>query len=105
MSAHVKLTAAVTSRAPVRASVAGGVASSINDPSPSSPPPLWPQHRTPPAVVTTQVCALPAESDVASPTTSFTGGVARSVVVPSPSWPKVLAPQQRTPPAAVSAHV
>ena len=60
---------------------------------------LWPQQRTPPAVVTTQVCLSPAAIAWTSAMTSAAGGVARSVLLPSPSWPMTFPPQQRTPPA------
>ena len=65
-----------------------------------------PQQRTPPAVISAQVCAPPAA--IALTPVEHVGGSAargRSVVVPSPSWPDSLAPQQRTPPPVISAQV
>jgi len=57
-------------------------------PLPSRPEPLWPQHLTPPPLVSAQVWKLPAVialTPLARPETST--GMVLLVVVPFPSWP------------------
>src|SRR3989304_8907950 len=85
-----------------------GVRRSAVVPSPSWPKVLNPQHLTPPALVTAQVCADPdppstAATLLASPATN--AGVPRLRVVPSPSCPLKLYPQHSTPPLPVSKQV
>src|SRR5437588_329975 len=83
-----------------------GVERLVRVPSPSWPQPLSPQHLTPPALVTAQVCKPPtamAETPLASPETST--GVERLVVVPSPTCPQAFQPQHLTPPVLVIAQL
>ena len=64
------------------------------DPVPSWPLPPNPQQYAAPAVVTAQLCKLPAEIAVKfSPPATATGNE-RLVSEPLPSWPERLAPQQ-----------
>src|SRR5581483_787442 len=75
-------------------------------PSPSSPKTLLPQHFTPPALVSAQVCTSPAPTAATpepSPPTST--GVVLPVVVLFPSCPEPLSPQHSTPPELVRAQV
>src|SRR6185295_15821972 len=71
--------------------------------------PLLPQQRTPPAVVSAQVCESPVLTAAKPPAMSALGGrgwgTGSSSFVPSPSWPWLLLPQQRTPPPIISAQV
>src|SRR5205807_817327 len=65
-----------------------------------------PQHLTPPALVTAQVCKPPtamAETPLASPETST--GVNRERKIAAQGWPEAFQPQHLTPPALVSAQV
>src|SRR5438309_11915128 len=75
-----------------------GVWRSVRVPSPTSPRRLYPQHLTPPPLVSAQVSTSPAAiavTPLASPVTPT--GVSRSVRVPSPSWPQTLQPQHVAP--------
>lgn len=66
-------------------------------PSPSWPSPFAPQHLSPPAVVTAQVCCSPADTEatpLVRPTTS-TGAGSEYVKAPLPNWPFSFSPQQR----------
>ena len=81
-----------------------GVGREVLVPSPSWPKALYPQHLTPPLIVSAQMWCQPAAMAVTpelKPTTST--GVVQLVVVPSPSAPESLNPQHLTPP--LSAHV
>lgn len=84
------------------------------DPSPRAPPPLYPQHLTPPEIVTAQACTKPAAIAFA-PSSRFTTSPGtfrlrqihwpRSSVVPSPSSALPLSPQQAMAPVERSANV
>jgi hypothetical protein len=90
---------------PASTSAAGGAGRFSVVPSPSSPETLPPQQRTPPVVVTAQVCSGPAAMSCAPDSTSLAGGQPWFSVVPSPSWPEPFSPQQRTPPERSSAQL
>ena len=89
-----------------RPATSTGVPLSIVEPFPSWPPPLNPQHLTPPALVRAQVWVLPAAiavTPMARPARST--GVALPIVEPFPSCPLTFQPQHLTAPAFMSAHV
>src|SRR5689334_22940591 len=78
----------------------------VVSPVPSWPSVFLPQHCTPPAVVTAQVCHDPAlicATPLFSPTTST--GAARAVVLPSPSCPSEFPSQHLTPPFCIKTQV
>ena len=76
-------------------------------PSPSWPPSLPPQQRTPPLCMRAQTWVRPAVRLATPVRMSVAAGLRRSTArtVSSPIWPWSLEPQQRTPPAVVSAQV
>src|SRR4029450_5281612 len=75
-------------------------------PSPSCPQQLFPQHLTPPWLVSAQELPPPVEIAVTPPERPETStGLLRITVVPSPTWPLKLAPQHLAEAAVVTAHV
>src|SRR5215218_6602909 len=70
-----------------------GVHESFQEASPSSPPPLEPQHLAVESESTAQVCVLPALMRIAPASPDTGTGWGRGVFVPSPSWPRPFAPQ------------
>ena len=89
----------------VRPVTSTGVRRCVVVPSPSCPLVLRPQHLTPPAVVSAQVCERPAVTaamPLVRPVT--TTGASRCETVPSPSCPFRFSPQHFTAPPA-TAHV
>src|SRR5438094_10599196 len=83
-----------------------GVNRALVVPSPSSPSWLYPQHLTPPALVSAQVWEPPAAAMAVTPLVRpDTGriGTGGSIPVPSPCWPQPSAHQHSTPPPLVTA--
>src|SRR6266536_2991300 len=74
-------------------------------PSPSAPLIFAPQHLTPPAPVSAQVCRTPAAIAVTPLRPETSTGVARLPVVWLPSWSWPLSPQHLTRPARVNAQL
>ena len=102
----------------LRPATSTGVLLLIFEPLPSCPPELFPQHLTPPPLVSAQVCPPPAETALTpllSPTTSIGARLYRSEhwpprelhvdEKPFPSWPYLFEPQHLTPPPLVTTHV
>ena len=77
----------------------------VREPSPSSPLPLPPQHRTVPSSMRAHVWLFPAESCVASLSPLTCTGVCPPVVVPLPSCPALLLPQHVAVPSKRSAQL
>ena len=98
---------AATASTPLASPLTGtGVSRCVVVPSPTWPYPLYPQHCTPPPLVSAQVWLLPAITDTTPLSSPLTGtGITCVVVVPSPSWPEPLYPQHCAPPLLVSPQV
>src|SRR3990170_3387966 len=98
--------AAIAATPLARPATPTGTLLSVVVPFPSWPPPLLPQHLTPPPLVRAQVWLEPAAiaaTPLARPQTST--GTPLAVAEPFPSSPWEFQPQPLPPPPIVSAHV